>query len=425
MDWGANGVKASGTRTAGQLIDEAADAVTTVLGPATWYQRWRIRQWIRRSPTHAQEFILAFLIVESCRHVDAKRSINVQGLLDEAHRTVVPLNADSGVPSKVRSWQERQGGRSDVRHHIDSLESGTFSRLFGGISRRTAISLLILPALPLLAPAAPLPAVSSFATAAHETRTISLESGSAVSLNELSSITVEHGWTGYTVHLLQGDAFFGIQHKASRRVSVAVGNVRIEHLGTRFDVRRTLDEATVSVLEGQVTVTSTGASPIGEASPQPVSRNQKQGSANYSITANAGTEVAIHGIRANITLAFRSRAIQTMEHDSAWTKGWLDFNGETLKEVASRFNAHNRRQIVIIDPSIADLQVGGRFLAGDVESSIAALALGMPICVVPGGSKSDDKFFRLARRNISSPPLHHDPNPDKPAAQVNGRVNCV
>jgi ferric-dicitrate binding protein FerR (iron transport regulator) len=418
MDWGANGVKASGTRTAGQLIDEAADAVTTVLEPATWYQRWRIRQWIRRSPAHAQEFLLAFLIVESCRRVDAKRSINVQALLDEAHRTVVPLSADTGVPSKARSWQETQDGRSAVRHRIESLESGTFSRLFGGISRRTAISLLILPALPLLAPAAPLPALSSFATAAHETRTISLESGSAVSLNELSSITIEHGWTGYTVHLLQGDAFFDIQHKANRRVSVAIGNARIEHIGTRFDVRRTLDEATVSVLEGQVAVTSIGASPIGEASHQPLARNQKQGFANYSITANAGTEVAIHGIRANITLAFRSRAIQTMEHDSAWTKGWLDFNGETLKEVARRFNAHNRHQIVIIDPSIADLQVGGRFLAGDVESSIGSLTLGMPIRVVPGRNESDDKFFRLARRNTSSPPLHHEPNPDKPAAQV-------
>lgn len=39
----------------------------------------------------------------------------------------------------------------------------------------------------------------------------------------------------------------------------------------------------------------------------------------------------------------------------------------------SEFNRYNRRQLKIEDPSIAALQVGGNFLALDVDSFVAAV----------------------------------------------------
>jgi ferric-dicitrate binding protein FerR (iron transport regulator) len=408
-------MNASETYVDSKMVEEAAACVAAALAPTTWIRRRRIRRWIRRSPTHAREFLLAFCIVESCRRVDPQHSINVQMLLEEASRTVVSLNSDLGTSSTDARCPEARTNRGTKVRRAEILDSGPFSQPFGNTRRRTAVSLLLLPALPLLAPSAPLPTLSRFSTVTGEIRTIPLESGSAIALNERSTITIEHSWSGYTVHLLEGEAFFTIQRITGRRVSVAIGDIRVDHIGTRFDVRRSHDEATISVLEGEVEVRSTTSAlaPIAASLTSPSLPN----SINSSIAVKAGTEVGFHRTRDDITLALRLRALPEMERENVWTKGWLTFNGDTLEEVARAFNAHNRRQIAVIDPSISHLHVGGRFLAGDVESSISSLARVLPIRVVPGRSASDNgRLIRLARREAPRAPLHPGPIPDKPAS---------
>jgi ferric-dicitrate binding protein FerR (iron transport regulator) len=53
--------------------------------------------------------------------------------------------------------------------------------------------------------------------------------------------------------------------------------------------------------------------------------------------------------------------------------GWLSFQGETLELAVAEFNLHNRRKLIIQDPKIARVQVGGMFLVGDTDGFTQAL----------------------------------------------------
>ena len=78
------------------------------------------------------------------------------------------------------------------------------------------------------------------------------------------------------------------------------------------------------------------------------------------------------------TVSAAGASVQLLPPDSvarrlAWTKGRLIFNGQTLAEAATEFNLYNRCKLVIGDPNVASLQVGGSFVATDLDSFVAAL----------------------------------------------------
>jgi hypothetical protein len=55
--------------------------------------------------------------------------------------------------------------------------------------------------------------------------------------------------------------------------------------------------------------------------------------------------------------------------------GWLAFRGQSLQSVATEFNRHNERQLIIGDPQTGRLQVGGKFRVTDLEGFVAALGV--------------------------------------------------
>lgn len=54
-------------------------------------------------------------------------------------------------------------------------------------------------------------------------------------------------------------------------------------------------------------------------------------------------------------------APQALDRLLAWRTGDIDLDGETVAAAADRFNAYNRRHILIADPSLASQRVVGRF----------------------------------------------------------------
>ena len=113
--------------------------------------------------------------------------------------------------------------------------------------------------------------------------------------------------------------------------------------------------------------------------------------------ADAGQAVHIQG--AQLQVQHRTRA--ELESRTAWATGWLTFHGEPLFEVVHTLNQHNRRQVVIADPSIAQLPVGGRFHATDLEAMIKALTSVLPVRVLPDRSLSQSNLIRLVRAQTS------------------------
>jgi ferric-dicitrate binding protein FerR (iron transport regulator) len=63
----------------------------------------------------------------------------------------------------------------------------------------------------------------------------------------------------------------------------------------------------------------------------------------------------------------------SLDRRTAWTDGWLWFTDEPLPQALTEFNRYHRRQLVLVDPRLTALRIGGRFRSSDVDSFVASL----------------------------------------------------
>jgi transmembrane sensor len=128
-----------------------------------------------------------------------------------------------------------------------------------------------------------------------------------------------------------------------RPFSVRAGRSRVEAVGTKFSVLDRSDgEITTMVTEGDVRVYA------------PRDASQRVGPQESATTTARGIEV---------------EKLKPGEGDRrmAWTRGELQFAGETLDEAVTQFNRYNEKQLRIDDPEIRNRPVGGTFSARDPE----------------------------------------------------------
>jgi transmembrane sensor len=57
-----------------------------------------------------------------------------------------------------------------------------------------------------------------------------------------------------------------------------------------------------------------------------------------------------------------------------WRSGWLWFSGQPIWHIVAEFNRYSPRRLVIVDPSIGERRVSGRFRVTGVDQFLAALA---------------------------------------------------
>ncbi len=184
---------------------------------------------------------------------------------------------------------------------------------------------------------------------------IVLWDGSTVQLNTGSEIRVNFSARDRRVVLIRGEANFRVTHNPARPFDVTAGETAVRAVGTEFSVSLR-DNQTVDVLvtEGRVAI-------------RPLAR---------STDAAQGPMLGPGEIA---TVSAAGASVQLLPPDSvarrlAWTNGRLMFNGQTLAEAAAEFNLYNRCKLVIADPNVASLQVGGSFVATDLDSFVAALS---------------------------------------------------
>jgi transmembrane sensor len=202
-----------------------------------------------------------------------------------------------------------------------------------------------------------------------------LEDGSTVELNTRTRIEVEFTSRERDVRLLSGEAVFDVHHDPSRPFRVVSGSTTIQDVGTRFDVERQAQgTTTVTVVEGRVQVGASGRTATVEADE----------------VATVGTE---GGAALRIELASVSHP--EIERRLSWQTGVLRFQGQTLAEAVIEVNRYNARQLVIADPSIARLQLGGTCRGVDLESFVALLQVLFPVRAVP--APDDPNVIELKR----------------------------
>ncbi len=178
-----------------------------------------------------------------------------------------------------------------------------------------------------------------------------LPDGSTVLLNTNSEIRVHFSRKLREIILTRGEALFTVARAEGRPFAVTAGQTTVHALGTTFVVRLRPDEQTeVIVTRGRVAV-----APDSTAA---------------RLLLNEGDDARIdaQGLAATGRLDASG-----LDHRLAWTRGqiWLDQN--TLAEAVAEFNRYNRRKLVLADPGLANLRVGGSFAATDPKAFSAAL----------------------------------------------------
>ena len=190
--------------------------------------------------------------------------------------------------------------------------------------------------------------------------TVPLADGSKITLNTDSQIQVEFGPTLRRVKLDQGEAYFDVSKDAARPFVVDVADERVTAVGTQFSVRRDNNDVRVLVSEGRVWIERRG-----DASK--ASRTQ----------LTAGSEART----SNTPVPIAPPAPAQVEQLLSWRTGYLVFRDTALADAVADFNRYSVRKIIIQDPAIAGIRIGGNFRSDDAEAFLWLLQTGFPIHV--------------------------------------------
>jgi transmembrane sensor len=220
-------------------------------------------------------------------------------------------------------------------------------------------------------------------------RSIQLGDGSTVELNARSKIRVTLRAHERDVELIEGQALFRVAKDHSRPFIVHSGDTNVLAVGTQFDVNKHRSSTTVTVVEGRVAVFP-GTLPTG-AGPELTTRAQGETLSRKALplphAAAAKTKEAYTtkdevflAAGEQLTVSNASEQIASnvdVTAATAWTQKQIVFNSTPLSDVVDEFNRYNTRQLVIADPTIANMKISGEFSSTNPNSLLKGLnALG-------------------------------------------------
>jgi transmembrane sensor len=191
-------------------------------------------------------------------------------------------------------------------------------------------------------------------------QTIPLADGSRITLNTDTQIRIALSATEREINLDRGEAYFIVAKDRSRPFVVEAGNKRVTAVGTRFSVRREADDVQVVVTEGTVRLT-----PSNGSLPQ----------IPTAVSAGAVAQT----LKGEVLV--RENAAPEAEQLLNWRTGFVTFRDAALADAVAEFNRYSARKIVIRDPSIAAIKIGGNFRSTDTDAFLRLLQKGFPVAV--------------------------------------------
>jgi len=203
-----------------------------------------------------------------------------------------------------------------------------------------------------------LPAESTYVTTKGGFQQIVLSDRSTIQLNTDTEVIVAMLPALREVKLIRGEASFDLTHDSARPFVVVAGDTAVRAVGTRFDVRRLDGSVEVTVNEGRVAIGTTAAlAKAGAIVPASMP------------TVGAG-ETAVAGA---VEVKMRPISAQVAARKLAWQDRTLAFDAEPLAQVVAEFNRYNDRQLVIRDPTVASLKIGGYFRPTNLDAFVSVL----------------------------------------------------
>jgi transmembrane sensor len=293
-------------------------------------------RWLKRSPRHIEEFLAIAVLEQELSELPGE----LADILAEVRRE----EATTALPMPGAAEARREPPRRRWRRYAWTSAAAAASAL-----------LFFMFALD----RSPVPVLHE--TDFGEQRSFALQDGSIVTLNTLSSLSVEFDASRRRVVLFEGQAMFNVAEDASQPFVVETGEIALSVLGTKFSVYRRPDSVEVAVVEGSV-----AASPLQSPHEQVIV------TAGEGAIATAGGEI-------------RRRQGIDVEKALAWTERRLIFDDAQLSEVVAEFNRYNRVPLVVEDRALARRTITTVFNAHDVSALVGFLELEPDIEVEYGG----------------------------------------
>ncbi|PPT28353.1 FecR family protein [Xanthomonas arboricola] len=303
-------------------------------------------QWLTASPRHVREYMAVLRVAGELGDAMRGMDLDVDALLaadrrktaDAAPHNVIALPLRSrGQPAPQPAARPRRSeGQPNAR--MRSWRMGLAAALCG-------VAILTGWAWP---------RTQIYATAHGEQRSVQLADRSVVHLNGQSSLRATMTPWSRHLQLLRGQASFVVAPDR-RPLQVHAGHLRVEDIGTTFDIALYQHQARIEVAEGRVHVW----------------RDARDGQPMLA-NLGAGQSARIDAATGKIELA--SEEVAAMH---AWRQRRIVFRDAPLATVAEDFNRLNRTRLSIDDAAAGALRLTGN-LRGDDLAALRVFLDGQP-----------------------------------------------
>jgi transmembrane sensor len=222
----------------------------------------------------------------------------------------------------------------------------------------------------------------TYATVVGEQKAIFLSDGSSIQLNTDSEVKVSYSGIARSVRLLRGEGHFSVTPDSNRPFEVYAAGSAVRAVGTAFAVHLEGHRVDVTVEKGAVDLSDVEStrSAAGQTSTEAAPLTSNLGRLNAGEVGSFDSVSGHMEVRQMATLELRRRM--------AWQEGDLAFAGEPLSETVAQLNRYSTTRLVIGDPKLASLKMGGRFRIGDLDTVLDFLrtTFGIRAREVSGGT---------------------------------------
>lgn len=204
---------------------------------------------------------------------------------------------------------------------------------------------------------------------------IDLADGSHIKLNTNSKVRVDYNDKFRDIFLERGEVHFEVKKDALRPFVVHVDYGSVTAVGTAFNIRYRGELIGVTVTDGEVEVNTASAEKLPDRIGD--TAGEEELTAPTKASVKAGQKVEFD----RVIRFVENVEPEEMDRGLAWQRGMLIFNGDSLEDAVTEITRYTNTKIIINDEAIRQVQIGGYFRTGEVESMLRAFETSFGIAV--------------------------------------------
>lgn len=235
---------------------------------------------------------------------------------------------------------------------------------------------------------------TTYATGLAENRLIPFLDATQLRMDALTDLLIKESTDRRTVYLTEGQIQALVQHGKSKPLDVVVHGILLRDLGTEFDVAAHGDIVTVSVTNGKIQVIELH-SDGSQANPIDIKGKNASRSPAYLVPG----DLARLETRDQTVLITRvGNNLDEARNRTSWIEGRLKTSGQRLDEVLWEINSRNKVHLLIGDPAVAQMSIGGNYdlmRVDDFLQTTHLLGIEVVPVTVPGEEGTPTYIFRL------------------------------